>query len=159
MNDKAGERERRGGTFSRVRSTGGVREKDSASAGAGGRAAGAGEEVRQGAGRLAALGGGLPPPRWCKRAGRVGAGWIGGRGCGYRGVIALCSDCRVLSVRAGGFLVYPGVRRRARAVVWLVCRWVVAGQEAVLQGVGGLAALRVGGCGRGSSVAVMNCER
>ena len=47
-----------------------------------------------------------PPPRWFKRAGRVGAGWIGGRGCGYRGVIALCSDCRVLSVRAGGFLVY-----------------------------------------------------
>ena len=44
-------------------------------------------------------------------------------------------------------------------MVWLVCRWVVAGQEAVLQGVGGLAALRVGGCSRGSSVAVMNCER
>ena len=77
---------------------------------------GAGEEVRQGAGRLAALGGVPPPPR-------------GGGGCRYRGVIALCSDCRVLSVRAGGFLVYPGVRRRARAVVWLVCRWVVAGQE------------------------------
>ena len=45
-------------------------------------------------------------------------------------------------------------------MVWLVCRWVVAGQEAVLQRVGGgLAALRVGGCSRGSSVAVMNCER
>ena len=38
-------------------------------------------------------------------------------------------------------MVYPRVRR-ARAVVWLVCRWVVAGQEAVLQGVGGVSRVR-----------------
>ena len=81
-----------------------------------------------GLGRLAALGG-VPPP--LVQACGAGGCWVD-RGARVRvqgGVIALCSDCRVLSVRAGGFLVYPGVRRRARAVVWLVCRWVVAGQE------------------------------
>ena len=35
--------------------------------------------------------------------------WRGVGGAG--GVIAECSDCIVLSVRVGGFLVYPGVRR------------------------------------------------
>ena len=35
--------------------------------------------------------------------------WRGAGGAG--GVIAECSDCIVLSVRVGGFLVYPGVRR------------------------------------------------
>ena len=37
------------------------------------------------------------------------ASWRGAGGAG--GVIAECSDCIVLSVRVGGFLVYPGVRR------------------------------------------------
>ena len=41
----------------------------------------------------------------------------------------------------GGFLVYPGGKASA-AVVWLVCRWVVAGQETE-DVAGGLAALRV----------------
>ena len=35
--------------------------------------------------------------------------WRGAGGAGW--VIAECSDCIVLSVRVGGFLVYPGVRR------------------------------------------------
>ena len=40
--------------------------------------------------------------------GKLGS-WRGAGGEG--GVIAECSDCIVLSVRVGGFLVYPGVRR------------------------------------------------
>ena len=43
----------------------------------------------------------------------------------------------------GGFLVYPGGKASA-AVVWLVCRWVVAGQETE-DVAGGLAALGLPG--------------
>ena len=43
----------------------------------------------------------------------------------------------------GGFLVYRRGKRASAAVVWLVCRWVVAGQETE-GAVGGLAALRGG---------------
>lgn len=42
----------------------------------------------------------------------------------------------------GGFLVYRRGKRASAAVVWLVCRWVVAGQETE-DAAGGLAALRV----------------
>lgn len=46
------------------------------------------------------------------------ASWRGAGGAG--GVIAECSDCIVLSVRVGGFLVYPPgkARKGRRALGW-----------------------------------------
>ena len=72
---------------------------------------------------------------------------VGGGGCQLVGLSAF-RLVDVLGSRKvgelagrGGFLVYPGGKASA-AVVWLVCRWVVAGQETE-DAAGGLAALRV----------------
>lgn len=60
----------------------------------------------------------------------------GVEGCGERSgyrVIAVCSDCRVHSlhsaVSAGRWFLGLPRGKTSAAVVWLVCRWVVAGQE------------------------------
>ena len=88
------------------------------------------------------LSGGMRCERW-----RGAPLLVGGGGCqlfdlsAFRLVDLLGSRKVGELAGRGGFLVYPGGKASA-AVVWLVCRWVVAGQETE-DAAGGLAALRV----------------